>query len=135
MMVVKMEEGYDRIRASAYAWSHTAAPMLAGTLVTVIGLMPVGFAKSTAGEYAGNIFWVVGFALIASWFVAVIFTPYMGVKLLPAIKPVEGGHAAIYQTPRYHQVRGIIAWAVRRKKLVAGATLGRFWWRAWVWGR
>jgi multidrug efflux pump subunit AcrB len=126
MMVVKMEEGYDRIRASAYAWSHTAAPMLAGTLVTVIGLMPVGFAKSTAGEYAGNIFWVVGFALIASWFVAVIFTPYMGVKLLPKIKPVEGGHAAIYQTPRYQKVRGIIAWAVRRKKLVALATLGAF---------
>ncbi len=126
MMVVKMEEGYDRIRASAYAWSHTAAPMLAGTLVTVIGLMPVGFAKSTAGEYAGNIFWVVGFALIASWFVAVIFTPYMGVKLLPAIKPVEGGHAAIYHTPRYEKVRGIIAWAVRRKKLVTAATFGAF---------
>jgi len=126
MMVVKMEEGYDRIRASAYAWSHTAAPMLAGTLVTVIGLMPVGFAQSTAGEYAGNIFWVVGFALIASWFVAVIFTPYMGVKLLPQIKPVAGGHAAIYQTPRYEKVRGIIAWAVHRKKLVALATLGMF---------
>lgn len=126
MMVVKMEEGYDRIRASAYAWSHTAAPMLAGTLVTVIGLMPVGFAQSSAGEYAGNIFWVVGFALIASWFVAVIFTPYMGVKLLPSIKPVEGGHAAIYETPRYQKVRGIIAWAVRRKKLVALTTLAAF---------
>lgn len=123
MMVVKMEEGYDRIRASAYAWSHTAAPMLAGTLVTVIGLMPVGFAQSTAGEYAGNIFWVVGFALIASWFVAVIFTPYMGVKLLPAIKPIEGGHDAIYRTPRYERVRGWIGWAVRRKKLVALVTL------------
>jgi multidrug efflux pump subunit AcrB len=126
MMVVKMEEGYDRIRASAYAWSHTAAPMLAGTLVTVIGLMPVGFAKSTAGEYAGNIFWVVGFALIASWFVAVIFTPYMGVKLLPAIKPVAGGHAGIYHTPRYEKVRELIAWTVRRKKLVALATLCAF---------
>ncbi|MEG8016976.1 efflux RND transporter permease subunit [Sphingomonas sp. LR55] len=126
MMVVKMEEGYDRIRASAYAWSHTAAPMLAGTLVTVIGLMPVGFAQSTAGEYAGNIFWVVGFALIASWFVAVIFTPYMGVKMLPEIKPIEGGHAAIYRTPRYERVRSIIAWAVRRKLLVALATLGAF---------
>jgi multidrug efflux pump subunit AcrB len=109
--------------------------MLAGTLVTVIGLMPVGFAKSTAGEYAGNIFWVVGFALIASWFVAVIFTPYMGVKLLPAIKPVEGGHAAIYQTPRYKQVRGVIGWAVRRKKLVAGRRWAPFWWRGWAWGR
>ncbi len=126
MMVVKMEEGYDRTRASAYAWSHTAAPMLAGTLVTVIGLMPVGFAQSTAGEYAGNIFWVVGFALIASWFVAVIFTPYMGVKMLPEIKPIEGGHAAIYRTPRYERVRSIIAWAVRRKLLVALATLGAF---------
>ncbi|MCW6536899.1 efflux RND transporter permease subunit [Sphingomonas lycopersici] len=126
MMVVKMEEGYDRIRASAYAWSHTASPMLAGTLLTVIGLMPVGFAQSTAGEYAGNIFWVVGFALIASWFVAVIFTPYMGVKLLPHIKPVEGGHTAIYETPRYRQVRAVISWAVRRKKLVALATLGAF---------
>ncbi|MGN8001117.1 efflux RND transporter permease subunit [Sphingomonas sp. 22176] len=126
MMVVKMEEGYDRIRASAYAWSHTAAPMLAGTLVTVIGLMPVGFAQSTAGEYAGNIFWVVGFALIASWFVAVIFTPYMGVKMLPHIKPVEGGHHAIYQTPRYQRVRGIIAWAVHHKKLVTLLTVGAF---------
>ncbi|HET6525123.1 efflux RND transporter permease subunit [Sphingopyxis sp.] len=123
MMVVKMEEGYDRIKASAYAWSHTAAPMLAGTLVTVIGLMPVGFARSTAGEYAGNIFWVVGFALIASWFVAVIFTPYMGVKLLPAIKPVEGGHAAIYETPRYQRLRGWIRWAVEHNKKVALATL------------
>ena len=126
MMVVKMEEGYDRIKASAYAWSHTAAPMLAGTLLTVIGLMPVGFAQSTAGEYAGNIFWVVGFALIASWFVAVIFTPYMGVKLLPAIKPIEGGHAAIYETPRYRKIRELIGWAVGRKKLVALATLGAF---------
>ncbi|PZU09997.1 MAG: MFS transporter [Sphingobium sp.] len=126
MMVVKMEEGYDRIRASAYAWSHTAAPMLAGTLVTVIGLMPVGFAQSTAGEYAGNIFWVVGFALIASWFVAVIFTPYMGVKMLPHIEPVDGGHHAIYQTPRYQRVRSVIAWAVLRKKYVALITLGAF---------
>jgi len=123
MMVVKMEEGFDRIKASAYAWSHTAAPMLAGTLVTVIGLMPVGFAKSTAGEYAGNIFWVVGFALLASWFVAVVFTPYLGVKLLPAIKPVAGGHEAIYQTPRYQKVRKVIRWSVERNRLVTLATL------------
>ena len=126
MMVVKMEEGFDRIEASAYAWSHTAAPMLAGTLVTVIGLMPVGFARSTAGEYAGNIFWIVGFALLASWVVAVVFTPYIGVKLVPAIKPIEGGHDAIYQTPRYQKVRGAIRWAVERKKQVALATLAAF---------
>ncbi|HEX7709860.1 MAG TPA: efflux RND transporter permease subunit [Sphingomonadaceae bacterium] len=126
MMVVKMEEGFDRIKASAYAWSHTAAPMLAGTLVTVIGLMPVGFARSSAGEYAGNIFWVVGFALLSSWMVAVVFTPYLGVELLPAIKPVEGGHDAIYQTPRYQQMRRAIRWAVERKKLVTLATLAAF---------
>ncbi|WP_281061365.1 efflux RND transporter permease subunit [Sphingobium sp. Sx8-8] len=92
--------------------------MLAGTLVTVIGLMPVGFAKSGAGEYAGNIFWVVGFALLTSWVVAVVFTPYLGVRLLPDIQPVEGGHAAIYDTPRYRRLRSIIGWAVARKKMV-----------------
>ena len=78
VMVVKMEEGMDRVKAAAYAWSHTAAPMLSGTLVTIAGFLPVGFARSTAGEYAGNIFWVVGFALIVSWIVAVVFTPYLG---------------------------------------------------------
>ncbi|WOS66071.1 efflux RND transporter permease subunit [Sinorhizobium fredii] len=120
VMVVKMEEGMDRIKAAAYAWSHTAAPMLSGTLVTIIGLMPVGFARSTAGEYAGNIFWIVGFALIVSWFVAVIFTPYLGVKMLPAIKPVEGGHHAIYNTPNYRRLRSLIEFAVRHKFLTCG---------------
>ncbi|MGY5776317.1 efflux RND transporter permease subunit [Rhizobium sp. LEGMi135b] len=115
VMVVKMEEGMDRIKAAAYAWSHTAAPMLSGTLVTIIGLMPVGFARSTAGEYAGNIFWVVGFALIVSWIVAVVFTPYLGVKMLPAIKQVEGGHHAIYDTPNYRRLRGVIEFTVRHK--------------------
>ena len=125
-MVVKMEEGMDRIQAAAYAWSHTAAPMLSGTLVTVVGLMPVGFARSSAGEYAGNIFWIVGFALIASWVVAVAFTPYLGVKLLPQIKPVQGGHDAIYATPGYRRLRRVIAWSVRRKFLVAGAVVAVF---------
>lgn len=126
-MVVKMEEGRDRIFAASYAWGHTAAPMLAGTLVTVIGLMPVGFAKSSAGEYAGNIFWVVGFALLTSWVVAVVFTPYLGVKLLPDFKPVEGGHAAIYDTPRYRQLRGLIGWTIAHKKLVVlGSTAAFF---------
>ncbi|WP_349962527.1 efflux RND transporter permease subunit [Rhizobium sp. ZPR3] len=127
VMVVKMEEGMDRIKAAAYAWSHTAAPMLSGTLVTIIGLMPVGFARSTAGEYAGNIFWVVGFALIVSWIVAVVFTPYLGVKMLPAIKPIDGGHHAIYDTPNYRRLRGMIAFAVRHKFVtcaVVGIAMG-----------
>lgn len=115
VMVVKMEEGMDRIKAAAYAWSHTAAPMLSGTLVTIAGFLPVGFARSAAGEYAGNIFWVVGFALIVSWIVAVVFTPYLGVKMLPDIKPIPGGVHAIYDTPNYRRLRGIITFAVRHK--------------------
>ena len=125
-MVVKMEEGMDRIQAAAYAWSHTAAPMLAGTLVTVIGFLPVGFARSTAGEYAGNIFWIVGFSLIASWIVAVVFTPYLGVKLLPEIKAVKGGHAGIYSTPGYQRLRHFVTWCVRKKYTVAGIVVGAF---------
>ncbi|WP_343582325.1 efflux RND transporter permease subunit [Enterobacter sp.] len=126
MMVVKMEEGYDRIKASAFAWSHTAAPMLAGTLVTAIGFMPNGFAQSTAGEYTSNMFWIVGLALIASWFVAVVFTPYLGVKILPAIPKVEGGHAAIYNTPRYNRFRQLLGRVIARKWRVAGAVVAIF---------
>jgi len=124
MMVVKMEEGYDRVSAASYAWSHTAAPMLAGTLVTAIGFMPNGFAKSTAGEYTSNMFWIVGFALITSWIVAVVFTPYLGVKLLPNIPKHEGGHAAIYDTPRYNRFRHLLEFVIHRKWLVAGAVAG-----------
>ncbi|CAH5259840.1 Nickel and cobalt resistance protein CnrA [Enterobacter cloacae] len=126
MMVVKMEEGYDRIKASAYAWSHTAAPMLAGTLVTAIGFMPNGFAQSTAGEYTSNMFWIVGLALIASWFVAVVFTPYLGVKILPNIPVVEGGHAAIYNTPRYNRFRQLLGRVIARKWRVAGSVVAIF---------
>jgi multidrug efflux pump subunit AcrB len=126
MMVVKMEEGYSRIAASAYAWSHTAAPMLSGTLVTAVGFMPNGFARSTAGEYTSNMFWIVGIALIASWIVAVIFTPYLGVKLLPDFKKVEGGHDSIYDTPRYNRFRQLLERIIVRKWLVAGSVAGLF---------
>lgn len=126
MMVVKIEEGYSHVAASAYAWSHTAAPMLSGTLVTAVGFMPNGFAPSTAGEYTSNMFWIVGIALIASWVVAVVFTPYLGVKLLPNFKKIEGGHAAIYDTPRYNRLRRVLARVVARKWLVAGAVVGLF---------
>jgi multidrug efflux pump subunit AcrB len=126
MMVVKMEEGYDRIAASAYAWSHTAAPMLSGTLVTAVGFMPNGFARSTAGEYTSNMFWIVGIALIVSWVVAVVFTPYLGVKLLPEFKKVAGGHQALYDTPRFNRFRLLLNGVIARKWLVAGAVVALF---------
>jgi multidrug efflux pump subunit AcrB len=126
MMVVKMEEGFSRVHASAYAWSHTAAPMLSGTLVTAVGFMPNGFAKSTAGEYTSNMFWIVGIALIVSWVVAVVFTPYLGVKLLPDIPKVEGGHHAIYDTPHYNRFRRLLGTVIRRKWVVAGVVIGVF---------
>jgi multidrug efflux pump len=119
MMVVKMEEGVDRIAAATYAWHATAAPMLSGTLVTIAGFLPVGFAQSTAGEYAGNIFWIVAFALLMSWIVAVYFTPYLGVRLLPEIARVEGGHAAIYATPRYERLRHWVTRSVVKAPTVA----------------
>src|SRR5438445_2995300 len=126
MMVVKMEEGFSRVAASAYAWSHTAAPMLSGTLVTAVGFMPNGFARSTAGEYTSNMFWIVGIALIASWVVAVVFTPYLGVKILPDFKKIEGGHDAIYGTPRYNRFRKFLHGIIARKWLVAASVIGLF---------
>ena len=120
MMVVKMEEGWDRIRAATFAWTSTAFPMLTGTLITAAGFLPVGFAKSAAGEYAGNIFWVVGLALIVSWFVAVIVTPYLGVKLLPNYtKHEQAGHDP-YGSRFYRLLRRFIeACAARPLRVVA----------------
>ena len=106
MMVVKMEQGWDRVRAASFAWESTAFPMLTGTLVTAAGFLPIGFANSAVGEYAGGIFWIVAIALVASWFVAVIFTPYIGVKLLPNIT-VHHNHDphAVYETRIYRILR------------------------------
>lgn len=126
IMVVKMEEGFSRVAASAYAWSHTAAPMLSGTLVTAVGFMPNGFARSAAGEYTSNMFWIVGIALIASWIVAVVFTPYLGVKILPNFKKKEGGYDAIYDTPRYNRFRRTLEHIIAKKWLVAGSVIGLF---------
>ena len=92
-MVVQMEQGVDRHEAAAYAWTHTAFPMLTGTLITVVGFLPVGLAQSTTSEYAGGIFWVTGSALLVSWIVAVVFTPFLGVKLLPDMARSHGHDA------------------------------------------
>jgi multidrug efflux pump subunit AcrB len=130
MMVVKMEQGWNRLDAAAYAWTSTAMPMLTGTLVLVAGFLPVGFANSSVGEYAGGIFWVVAIALVVSWFVAVLFVPYLGVKLLPDF--VKAGHAAphdphaIYETRGYNTLRGLIRWCVNHRIVVVLATIGIF---------
>src|SRR6187431_3115597 len=127
MMVVKMEQGFDRVKAATFAWTSTAFPMLTGTLVTAAGFLPVGFAKSSSGEYAGGIFWVVGIALIASWFVAVLFTPYLGLKLLPELKHrAQTDPDAIYQTRIYRALRSVIELALRRRKTVVAATVFMF---------
>ncbi|NKI93715.1 efflux RND transporter permease subunit [Rhizobacter sp. SG703] len=126
MMVVKLEEGWDRLRAATYAYTSTAFPMLTGTLVTAAGFMPVGFAKSIAGQYAGGIFWVVGAALILSWLVAVVFTPYLGVLLLPknlSAPHHSGGHHDPYDRPVYRWLRGVIDRAVHHRAWVLGITV------------
>ncbi|MDE2362188.1 MAG: efflux RND transporter permease subunit [Hyphomicrobiales bacterium] len=125
MMVVKMEQGVDRLKAATFAWDSTAFPMLTGTLVTAAGFLPVGFAPSTAGEYAGGIFWVVSIALVASWFVAVVFTPYLGVKLLPDLAKAHGhDEAALYDTRVYRALRRMIGWSVDNRLVVVSITFG-----------
>lgn len=127
MMLVKMEEGLKRVDAAAFAWRATAAPMLFGTLVTAAGFVPIGFAQSGVGEYAGNIFWVLAFALLISWVVAVTFTPYLGVMLLPEASDDEHDDreaGAAYRTPLYVRLRSLIEWCVRRRFVVVSATLG-----------
>jgi multidrug efflux pump subunit AcrB len=127
MMVVKMEQGWDRIKAASFAWESTAFPMLTGTLVTATGFLPIGFANSAVGEYAGSIFWVVAIALVASWFVAVIFTPYIGVKLLPDIKLHQNHDPhAIYETSIYRALRSVISWCVNHRVKTVLATVGVF---------
>src|SRR5438067_3051477 len=129
MMVVKMEQGFDRARAATFAWTSTAFPMLTGTLVTAAGFLPVGFAKSSSGEYAGGIFWVVGLALIASWFVAVLFTPYLGLQLLPDFAKKGGAHAdpqAIYNTRTYRALGRLIEASLRRRGTVVAITAALF---------
>ncbi len=126
MMLMKMEEGMEKTKAAAHAWTVTAAPMLVGTLVTVVGFLPVGLAQSSVGEYTGNIFWVLGIALIASWVVAVYFTPYLGVKFLPDKLPSLANEKNRFDTRLYRGLRKVITACVRYKIWVVLFTLGLF---------
>jgi len=128
MMMVKMEQGFSRIKAATFAWNSTAFPMLTGTLITAAGFMPVGLAASSTGEYTGSMFQVLVAALIASWFVAVIFTPYLGVKLLPDFAKLHRHEDPdeIYRTPFYRWLRRVIAWSVDHRVTVVSATAAVF---------
>ena len=133
MMAIKMEQGFDRLKAASYAWTSTAFPMLTGTLITAAGFLPIATAQSSTGEYTRSIFQVVTIALIASWIAAVMFVPLLGEKLLPdlakrhALKHGgnEQGHDP-YSTPFYQRVRRVILWCVRRRKTVIVLTLLAF---------
>jgi multidrug efflux pump len=126
MMLVKMEQGWDRLKAGAFAYSSTAFPMLTGTIVTAAGFVPVGFARSAAGEYTNAIFWVVVLSLLISWVVAVLFTPYLGMKLLPAPKSAVHGHHDVYDTRAYRWLRRLIERCVRARWTTIGVTAAAF---------
>jgi multidrug efflux pump len=129
MMALKLEQGWDRTRAATFAYTATAFPMLTGTLITAAGFLPVGLAKSGAGEYTISIFQVVGIALILSWLVAVLFTPYLGYKLLPERKAAQGdahGHAIDTSRGFYGLFRRLLEACLQRRGLVLGWTLAMF---------
>lgn len=125
MMVRKMEEGYDKVRAATFAYEVTAMPMLTGTLITAVGFLPIGLAKSTTGEYTYAIFAVTVLALILSWFVSVYFVPYLGNWLLKS-QPHHAGesvHQEHFDTPFYNTFRRVVNWCVQHRWMTIGATV------------
>ena len=126
MMERKLEEGFDKVSAASFAYNSTAFPMLTGTLITVAGFIPVGFAASTAGEYVGSLFWVVGISLVISWFAAVYFTPWIGYALLKQRKHQDGAEHEAFNGRFYRGLRRVIAWCVKRRRIVVALTLVAF---------
>ena len=153
MMATKMEQGMERAKAAAFAYTSTAFPMLTGTLITAAAFTPVGFAKSSAGEYTFSIFAVVTIALLVSWVVAVLFTPFLGYKLLPdrshhapppslfsrflhgpvhrwwprlVPPPAPPHHGDVYDSPFYRRFRGLVVWCVSYRKTVILITVAVF---------
>ena len=124
MMVRKMEEGYDRVRAATFAYEVTAMPMLTGTLITAAGFLPIGMAKSTVGEYTYAIFAVTVIALVLSWWVSVYFVPYLGTLLLK-VKPhgENGGEHEIFDGPFYRHFRTAVTWCVEYRWKAIGITI------------
>jgi multidrug efflux pump len=141
-MAVKLEQGFDRLNAAAFAYTSTAFPMLTGTLVTVSGFLPIALAKSATGEYTRSIFEVSAIALLLSWLAAVIVIPLLGYRILsehPTRRAfgfhrdaeresdaATAEHHDVYDTPFYRRLRGWIGWCVDRRGLVLGVTLVLF---------
>ncbi|TIL76596.1 MAG: efflux RND transporter permease subunit [Mesorhizobium sp.] len=125
MMERKLEEGMVKIEAASFAYTSTAFPMLTGTLITTAGFIPVGFAASTAGEYVRTLFYVVGIALVVSWFVAVYFTPWLGHMILKQRKHA-GSHHDVFDTRFYRRLRATVSWSVRHRIIVLVMTLVTF---------
>ncbi|MFS2069786.1 efflux RND transporter permease subunit [Pseudomonas sp. CT11-2] len=123
MMVAKMETGMDRVKAAAFSYQSTAMPRLTGALITVVGFLPIGLSKSTTGEYAGGIFWIVGAAVLFSWICSGIFTPYLAVKMLPNDLG-KHQHGDLYDTKFYRSLRRLIDAAIEHRWAVIGATFG-----------
>lgn len=126
MMALKLEQGWDKFRAATYAYTATALPMLTGTLITAAGFLPVGFAKSGTGEYVYSLFQVVGISLILSWIVAVLFTPYIGFKLLKEEKHASHDEDAVYQRGFYLKFRHFVDFCLQRRRWVIAITFAAF---------
>ncbi|MET0519860.1 MAG: efflux RND transporter permease subunit, partial [Burkholderiaceae bacterium] len=123
MMVRKLEEGYDKMRAATFAYDVTAMPMLTGTLITAVGFLPIGMAKSTTGEYTFAIFAVTAAALLISWVVSVYFVPYLGSLLLRTHAAREGEVHELFDTPFYARFRRMVRWCVDQRWKTIGLTV------------
>jgi multidrug efflux pump len=145
MMASKMEQGWERGKAAAFAYTSTAMPMLSGTLVTAAGFLPIATAASSTGEYTRSIFQVVVIALLVSWLAAVIVVPYLGYRLLPDLsdhapqasvmqtwwarmrrKPLpipQHSHHDLYQSGFYQRFRGLVTACVKHRWWVIAITV------------
>lgn len=126
MMARKLEEGWDRMRAATYAYRATAFPMLTGTLITIAGFLPVGLAKSQAGEYTVAIFQVVAISLLLSWIGAVTFTPYLGFLMLKVRANSGTLRCDLFDTPFYNRLRRWVGACVENRKTVIIGTVALF---------
>lgn len=128
MMVRKLEEGYDKVRAATFAYEITSMPMLTGTLITAAGFLPIGLAKSATGEYTFAIFAVTTAALVISWVVSVYFVPYLGAWLLHTKSHLHAGEQVheLFDTPFYARFRAAVNWCVQHRWLTIGVTVLTF---------